>query len=107
MIGWMQNWDSCGIRSREEPWFGQMSLPRELLVKNNRLYQKPLKELEALRCSKVEYAGVTVTDTVWLDGIKGRMIDMELTVRPGDPEDLYQKFAVRFSGSFQCGSLCE
>ena len=97
MIGWMQNWDSCGIRSREEPWFGQMSLPRELSIKNNRLYQKPLKELDAMRCNKVEYTGVTVTETIWIDGIKGRRIDMELTVRPGDPQDLYQKFAVRFA----------
>lgn len=50
-----------------------------------------------MRCNKVEYTGVTVTETIWLDGIKGRRIDMELTVRPGDPQDLYQKFAVRFA----------
>ena len=97
MIGWMQNWDSCGIRSREEPWFGQMSLPRELFVKNNRLYQMPIKELDAMRHNRVEYTGVTVAETVWLDGIKGRKLDMELTIRPGDPQELYQKFAVRFA----------
>ena len=97
MIGWMQNWDSCSIRSPEEPWFGQMSLPRELSVKNNRLYQTPVRELNAMRHNKVEYKGVTVTDTVWLEGIKGRIIDMELTIRPGDPQELYQKFAVWFA----------
>lgn len=97
MIGWMQNWDSCGIRSPEEPWFGQMSIPRELSIKNNRLYQRPVRELDAMRHSKVEYTGVTVAETVWLDDIKGRRIDMELTLRPGDPHELYQKFAVRFA----------
>lgn len=97
MIGWMQNWDSCGIRSPEECWFGQMSLPRELSVKNGRLYQIPIRELDEMRRNKVEYKSVTVAENVWLDGIKGRRIDMEVTIRPGDPENLYQKFAVRFA----------
>ncbi|MEZ3468048.1 MAG: GH32 C-terminal domain-containing protein, partial [Schaedlerella sp.] len=97
MMGWMQNWDSCGIRSPEDPWFGQMSLPRELSVRNNRLYQAPTKELDAMRHNRVEYTGVTVADTVWLEGIKGRKIDLELTIRLGDSQEPYQKFAVRFA----------
>ena len=97
MIGWMQNWDACGIRSPEEPWFGQMSLPRELSLKNGRLYQKPVRELDAMRRNKVEYTDVTVSELMELDGVKGRRVDMELTVRPADKEDLYQKFAVRFA----------
>ena len=32
-----------------------------------------------------------------LEGIKGRKVDMELTLRPGDEQNLYQKFAVRFA----------
>lgn len=97
MIGWMQNWDSCSIRSCDVPWFGQMSLPRELSVRNGRLYQSPVRELEKMRCNKTEYKNITVAGTVQLEGIKGRMLDMELTVRPQDPENLYQKFAVRFA----------
>ena len=97
MIGWMQNWDACGIRSPEEPWFGQMSLPRELSLKNGRLYQKPVRELDAMRRNKVVYTDVAVSDLMELDGVKGRRVDMELTVRPADKEDLYQKFAVRFA----------
>ena len=50
-----------------------------------------------MRRNKIEYTGVTVAENVWLEGIKGRKIDMELTLRPGDPENLYQKFAVRFA----------
>ena len=57
----------------------------------------PIKELDAMRHNRVEYTGVTVAETVWLDGIKGRKLDMELTIRPGDPQELYQKFAVRFA----------
>ncbi|MCI8638170.1 MAG: glycoside hydrolase family 32 protein [Coprococcus sp.] len=102
MIGWMQNWDACSMRSPDEPWFGQMSLPRELFLKNGRLYQRPIRELDAMRRDKVEYRDVTVSGVVKLNGIKGRKVDMELTVRPGDEEELYQKFAVRFAQNDTC-----
>lgn len=101
MIGWMQNWDTCAIRTHEELWFGQMSLPRELSVKNGRLYQKPLRELEAMRSGKVEYKAVTVSDTINLEGIRGRKVDIELDIRPGDEQSLYRKFAVRFAQNAQ------
>lgn len=97
MIGWMQNWDTCNVRSPEDPWFGQMSLPRELFLKDGRLYQRPIRELDGLRCNRVEYKQVKFTDVMTLDGIQGRKVDMELTIRPGDEEKLYQKFAVRFA----------
>lgn len=98
MIGWMQNWDTCNLYTFKEPWFGQMSLPRELSVKNGRLIQKPIRELEELRHNKVSYENVTMKDTtIRLDGIKGRRVDMELTLRPGDEDKLYQKFWIRFA----------
>lgn len=101
MIGWMQNWDTCGIRAPEALWFGQMSLPRELSVKNGRLYQKPIQELEEWRGEKVEYHSVLVSDTVSLKGIKGRSVDIELTIRPEEEQELYQKFAIRFAQNEQ------
>ncbi|WP_373217024.1 glycoside hydrolase family 32 protein [Ruminococcus sp. 5_1_39BFAA] len=97
MIGWMQNWDACNLRSPEEPWFGQMSIPRELSVKNNRLYQRPIRELEEMRCKKVAFQNITFTGTISLDGVKGRMIDMEIRLHPEEGQELYQKFAVRFA----------
>ena len=101
MIGWMQNWDTCAVRAPEDMWFGQMSLPRELSIKNGRLYQKPIKELEELREDKMEYREVLVKDEMHLEGIKGRTVDIELSIRPADKENLYQKFAVRFAQNEQ------
>ena len=101
MIGWMQNWDTCNLRSPEEKWLGQMSLPRELSIKNGRLYQNPVRELEAMRANKISYRNVTFSDVITLDGIDGRKIDMELSVRPGDPDAMYQKFSVRFAQDHQ------
>ncbi len=98
MIGWMQNWDTCGLQGQknEQKWFGQMSLPRELSVKNGRLYQRPLRELDALRRNKVSYEDVVFTDTIRLDGIEGRRLDLEIELS-ADGEEVYKKFAVRFA----------
>ena len=98
MIGWMQNWDACAIRGPEAPWAGQMSLPRELWIQDGRLYQRPIREFDALRRNKVEYKNVEVgKEKLYLDGISGRMVDMEIRVRPKNPEVSYSKFVVRFA----------
>ena len=97
MIGWMQNWETCSIRSEQEPWFGQMSLPRELFLKNGRLYQRPIKEFDSKRCNEVTYKNVAFSDTITLEGIRGRRIDMELTIRPKENEEMFYKFTVKFA----------
>ena len=60
MIAWMQNWDTCNLHTKSIPWFGQMTMPRELSVKNGRLYQWPIRELLSLRRDKVSYENVRV-----------------------------------------------
>ena len=97
MIGWMQNWDTCTLRKPSQTWFGQMSLPRELSVKEGRLIQTPVRELDMLRCDRVEYKDVAVSDVVRLEKISGRRVDMEITLRPDSSGALYRKFAIRFA----------
>lgn len=97
MIGWMQNWDTCQQRTTDVLWFGQMSLPRELSIKNGRLYQTPIRELEAFRSNRVAYQNVVFSDGMELEGIRGRRVDIELTIRPGEEGNLYHKFALRFA----------
>lgn len=94
MIAWMQNWATCDQTGCEErQWFGQMTLPRELSIKDGRLYQQPIRELKAFRSNKVEYTNVEVCDSLILDGIEGRTIDMEITIRP-KKETMYHKFTL-------------
>ena len=97
MIAWMQNWDTCNLHTPDQPWLGQMTLPRELSVKNGRLYQNPVKELENLRGKEVRHENVTFSDVISLSGVTGRKVDMELVIRPADAENIYRKFAVRFA----------
>ena len=98
MIGWMQNWDTCIMRIQSFPWFGQMSIPRELKIRDGRLYQWPIRELEALRTDPVEYRDVIVEDgEITLPGVSGRLIDLELELEPIEGRELYRKFALRFA----------
>lgn len=98
MIGWMQNWDTCTL-SREDrrPWFGQMSLPRELSVQNGRLYQRPIQELEHYRSGKIEHKNVHLQERITLPGVDGRTVDLEITLRPVKGAELYRKFTLQFA----------
>ena len=97
MIGWMQNWDACAIRDSEEPWAGQMSLPREISIKDGKLYQWPAREVLSLRSEKVVHHDVEMSDRVVLEGVSGRCADITLKIRPKDPQDIYHKFSMRFA----------
>ncbi len=97
MIGWMQNWDACQNAGRRDlRWYGQMSLPRELTIENGRLYQRPLRELADHRSNRVAYENVLVEGERRLDGIEGRKVDMEITIRPLSNAPVYHKFEIRF-----------
>ncbi len=80
----------------DEKWYGQMSIPRELFVKNNRLYQRPIKEVVELRCNEILYQNIVFKDTLKLDGINGRGIDMEIELS-GAEEELYKKFIIHIA----------
>ena len=96
MIGWMQNWDTCNLHTNSKPWFGQMSLPRELSVRDGILYQQPVRELEALRSEMVVCENVPLSDgAVSLPGISGRLLDLEVEITPAG--ESYNRFAIRFA----------
>lgn len=80
MIAWMESWDTCDGAPRRHPWFGSMTLPRELSVREGRLYQQPIRELETLWQGGVCLQGVTVDGEARFEGVRGRMLDMTLTI---------------------------
>lgn len=98
MIGWMQNWDTSSGHDIHDSYFGQMSLPRELSIVDNRLYQKPVKELEEFRKNKVTYSGVLIKDEeITLENIDGRTIELEIEVEAVDAEKMYDKILISFA----------
>lgn len=48
LIGWMAMWES-EMPEKQDGWSGALTLPRELYLKNNHLYMRPVSELTALR----------------------------------------------------------
>lgn len=96
MIGWMQCWESSRQLPDDLHFMGQMTLPRELHIKNNRLCQWPVRELENYRAGKVSYHNVQVQGETTLPGVCGRVLDLSLRIRPAE-ESGYGRFDLEFA----------
>ena len=92
MIAWMQNWETSACSLQELRFMGQMTLPRELSIRDGRLCQKPIRELEACRGVRIEYRNVLINGEANLRGICGRCLDMTVTVRSGKEKCMYKWF---------------
>lgn len=97
MIGWLQNWDTTGIRRHDFPWFGQLSVPRELFIQNGKLMQRPIREIEEHYGKCIRRQNVLISNNCALSSIEGRTIDMTVQIRPADINDVYKKFEIRFA----------
>jgi len=97
MIGWMQNWETCSSHLPNQRFMGQMTIPRELHIKNGRLIQNPVRELESCRDTRVAYKNVMISSETSLQGISGRFIDMTVTVKPGNQDSMYSWFKINLA----------
>lgn len=84
MIGWMENWDYCKKTPREHPWYGQMSLPRELHIRDGMLIQQPVREMEQRWRNTVCVNDTLVGNYVQYPQIAGRALDMTLRLSPAE-----------------------
>ncbi len=87
MIAWMQNWETCNDAPRRHSWFGGMTLPRELFVRDGRLCQRPVRELESLWQDEVLLRGLTVDDDADLPRLAGRYLDLDLVLDAAQSPD--------------------
>ncbi|MBC6712477.1 glycoside hydrolase family 32 protein [Treponema sp. Marseille-Q3903] len=95
MIGWLQNWDTCGYRTENSQWYGQMSVPREITIKNNKLIQQPVKELLSMRCNEVQVKSQIINnEEKQFTGISGNNCDMEIYIQKSD--DSLSDFEIHF-----------
>ena len=69
MIGWMTMWEKeYPTHSNGHNWAGAMTIPREIILKDNRLYFKPVDEIEKYRknefaLNNIELNGEKIFDT--------------------------------------------
>ena len=98
LIGWMQNPQTAENREVDLPINGQMSIPRELQLRDGMLLQRPVRELNDYRTDEIVYRNVKLgehaEEETRLDGISGRTVDMEISI---EPEGQYELFRMRFA----------
>lgn len=92
MIAWMKSWDN-NMFPEGYDWNGMMTIPRELSIRGGRVFQWPVRELEAYRGEKAEYQQVDLDGTCSLQGISGRMLDLTVELEPGT----YEEFQIRLA----------
>jgi beta-fructofuranosidase len=105
MVAWMQNWDSITGIAPSQRWFGKMTLPRELSVRDGRLCQWPVRELDALRRNEVVHRNVELgLNPISLEGVRGRVADLLVDVRELDGANPYNEFVIWFAqdDDFHC-----
>lgn len=94
MVAWMQNWSTAAAKPDFLRWMGQMTVPRELSIRNGRLCQLPVRELEHYRGQLVSHHRVLVSREINVPGVSGRVLDMTATIRPIGG-DSFRRFRIR------------
>lgn len=84
MIAWMQDPSTANLHEKEEfRIFGQMTVPRELRLRNDRLIQWPVREIEDCRSGQTVSSSMDMdSETRTVEGISGRVLDMEIEISP-------------------------
>lgn len=88
MTAWMASWDAKLVQREDQAWCNQLTIPRELSIREGVIYQKPVREIEKYYgVGKCTGAIIREGQKKSLDGIKGRIFDMTviLDLAGGEP----------------------
>ena len=101
MIAWMQDPKPANLHDKSFRIFGQMSIPRELSLRDGMLMQRPVRELDARMSLKASREAVIEDEEISVDGICGRMLDLEAEIKPCE-EGSFDLFRLRFAAGEGC-----
>ncbi len=80
IIAWMDMWN-VDMHEAKDGWAGQMTIPRELHVKNGKIFSTPVKELEKLRKWKpIILENVVIDEATTFDGVAGEAYELVLNI---------------------------
>lgn len=82
LIGWLDMWYEK-MPEQEDGWAGMMTVPRELRLKNGKIFSVPAKELEGLRKEKISYEKLSLTEPTKLEKISGDIGELIVDVNTG------------------------
>ena len=94
MIAWMKSWDACVIPNSQD-WQGMMTLPRELELKDGKIWQTPVREIEKYHKNPCRYDHAEINQETTLCGIEGRTIDLTVLLE----EDEFQTFSMKLAAN--------
>lgn len=77
MVAWMNSWENR-TAPEDFPWAGFMTVPRELSVRDGKLFQTPVYELRKQYEVTYSFDGVRSLKPQALSGVQGRVFDMTL-----------------------------
>ncbi|MBR4642673.1 MAG: glycoside hydrolase family 32 protein [Selenomonadaceae bacterium] len=79
LIAWLDMWGTP-MPEQADGWAGQMTVPRELHIKDGKIFSMPVKELELLRGEKISYENLSLSKATKLDGVRGEVGELLMTV---------------------------
>ncbi len=94
MIGWLDMWESK-FPEQADGWSCQMTVPRELHVRDGKLYTTPVKELASLRKSEVSYQNLKFRGSKKLEGVSGETGELIATIDTAKSKN----FSIEFRSS--------
>lgn len=77
LVGWM-GLPEIDYPTDKNGWAHCLTLPRELSIRDGKLIQQPVAELELLRGEKVEGSGVVENDSLPLEGFEGEVYELNV-----------------------------
>ena len=93
MVAWMQSWHSLYEDRESFDWYGQMTLPRELSIKDNRLYQVPVREIDNYHHDEVKIDDALIQNEIEFKGVEGRNIDLTIDLDTSECSSFLIKLA--------------
>ena len=80
MVGWMQAPEAGGNAPENAKWYGQMSFPRELFFRGDRLCQHPISEIQKLYIDKVDLEISCEKEEKSVAELEGKLLDLSLQI---------------------------
>ena len=99
LIGWMGIPDEIQHKNPtiENYWQHCLTVPREVIFKNSKIYQQPVKELEKLRKSKMEIKEINLKDNTTLNIIESNTYELLINMKNVEKFDLTLREDCRLS----------
>lgn len=79
LIAWLDMWGTP-MPEQADGWAGQMTVPRELHIRDGKIFSTPVKELELLRGEKISHENISLSKATKLNGVRGNVGELLTTV---------------------------